>query len=127
MNMPNVQVKGNVATISDLSGATPLTVKVKANSSFTQRVSITNGADVNLVFSGSGERNSMLGEAQINSAAPLQAIFEFQMNDSWQASKLNCGGPYAIGSYNLLVIVAENGDDSDYNDSIVEFSWYTRR
>jgi len=42
-------------------------------------------------------------------------------------SSLNSGGPYAIGNYNLLVVVAENGDDSDYTDSIVEFSWYTPR
>ncbi|MEU2253872.1 fucose-binding lectin II [Nocardia xishanensis] len=34
------------------------------------------------------------------------------------------GGPYAIGSYHLLVLVAENGNDADYNDAIVEFSWY---
>jgi len=41
------------------------------------------------------------------------------------STKLNTGGPYLIGSYNLLIIVAENGDDSDYNDAILEFSWTT--
>ncbi|MFF2618024.1 hypothetical protein [Kitasatospora sp. NPDC058046] len=24
-----------------------------------------------------------------------------------------------------MVLVAENGDDADYNDTILEFSWYT--
>ncbi len=42
-----------------------------------------------------------------------------------QARQLKSGGPYTIGNYNLMVIVAENGDDGDDNDSILEFSWST--
>ncbi|MFF0561331.1 fucose-binding lectin II [Streptomyces sp. NPDC004266] len=44
-----------------------------------------------------------------------------------QPSKLNCGGPYDIGTYNLMVVVAENGDDGDYNDSILELSRHTSK
>lgn len=42
-------------------------------------------------------------------------------------SALNSGGPYRVGQYNLMVVVAENGDDVDYDDAVLEFSWYTPR
>lgn len=32
------------------------------------------------------------------------------------------GGPYSIGVFNTAIIVAENGDDADYNDTILEFT-----
>jgi len=99
---------------------------VKTNSSFTQNINIT-GGDYEKSFSGVGERNEVIGQDTI--AEPpknLKATFTFSGPDGViKTSKLNKGGPYIIKSYNVLIIVAENGDDSDYNDSILEFSWYT--
>ncbi|AGP35920.1 hypothetical protein SCE1572_16265 [Sorangium cellulosum So0157-2] len=107
-----------------------VTIKVTTNSRHTQRITVTRNDEVLCVFAGSGERNAMTGQSTIvaNSRAKLQAKFEYQtdINAEWRKShQLKSGGPYAIGSYNLLVIVAENGDDSDYNDSVLEFSWST--
>ncbi|MFI5940571.1 Helicase associated domain protein [Streptomyces uncialis] len=61
-------------------------------------------------------------------SSPLQGTFTYSDGgESGKPSKLNNGGPYSIGTYNMLIIVAENGDDSDYNDAIIEFSWHTPR
>ncbi|MFD4657845.1 fucose-binding lectin II [Kitasatospora sp. NPDC058444] len=123
-----VFVKDNTAEISLPAGA-QVTVKAKTNSSTTQQVRIT-GQDsgVDLLFSGTGERNTVIGQQTITGQAGLKAVFEFDGADgAFKPSKLNSGGPYEIGAYNLMVIVAENGDDADYNDTILEFSWYTSK
>ncbi|KAM0702202.1 hypothetical protein Q7P35_011112 [Cladosporium inversicolor] len=36
--------------------------------------------------------------------------------------KLKSGGPYDIGRVQLLVVVAENGDDADFNDAVVQIT-----
>ncbi|MFE7532543.1 fucose-binding lectin II [Kitasatospora sp. NPDC057542] len=123
-----VYVKDNTAEIS-LPADAKVTVKAKTNSSSTQQVRLT-GKDgtVDLLFSGTGEHNTAIGQETITGPAVLTAVFEFAAADgAFRPSKLNSGGPYAIGNYNLLVVVAENGDDADYNDTILEFSWHTPR
>lgn len=124
------QLNGNTCEISELPDGVTVTVKVTTNSRHTQRITLTRKDEVLCAFVGSGERNAMTGQWTIvaNARAPLQAKFEYQtdINAEWlKSSQLKSGGPYTIGSYNLLVIVAENGDDADYNDSVLEFSWTT--
>ncbi|KYG02149.1 hypothetical protein BE21_55345 [Sorangium cellulosum] len=123
-------MNGNTCEIDELPDGVTVTIKVTTNSRHTQRITVTRNDEVLCVFAGSGERNAMTGQSTIvaNSRAKLQAKFEYQtdLNAEWRTSRqLKSGGPYAIGSYNLLVIVAENGDDSDYNDSVLELSWST--
>ncbi|XXY51802.1 fucose-binding lectin II [Sorangium sp. So ce269] len=124
------QLNGNTCEINELPDGVTVTIRVTTNSRHTQKVTVTRNDEVLSVFAGSGERNAMTGQSTIvaSSRAKLQAKFEYQtdINAEWlRSSQLKSGGPYTIGNYNLLVIVAENGDDSDYNDSIVEFSWIT--
>ncbi|RGD56681.1 hypothetical protein DR950_01745 [Kitasatospora xanthocidica] len=121
-----VFVKGNTAEISLPAGA-KVAVKAKTNSSNAQKVQLTSkDGNVALSFSGSGERNAVIGQETITGQAGLTAVFEFASAEGdFRPSKLNSGGPYEIGAYNLMVLVAENGDDADYNDTILEFSWYT--
>ncbi|MFF2747380.1 fucose-binding lectin II [Kitasatospora sp. NPDC058048] len=123
-----VYVKDNTAEIS-LPAGTQVTVKAKTNSSSVQQVRLT-GQDggVDLLFSGTGERNTVIGQETVTGQAGLKAVFEYAGADGvFRPSKLNSGGPYEIGNYNLLVVVAENGDDADYNDTVLEFSWFTSK
>ncbi|MFF3788037.1 fucose-binding lectin II [Streptomyces sp. NPDC001933] len=119
-------VKENLAEIS-LPAGLDVHVKVKSNSQVTQLVTVK-GLDEELQFTGAGERNSNLGDTKITTTGNLlHATFEYSNGGGvFTPSKLNAGGPYEIGNYNILVVVAENGDDSDYNDTILEFSWYTK-
>lgn len=122
------QLNGNTCEINELPDGVFVSIKVTTNSRFTQRITITRNDEVLCVFAGSGEHNAMTGQSTIvaNARAKLRAKFEYQkdLDGEWQESRqLKFGGPYTIGHYNLLVIVAENGDDNDYNDSILEFSW----
>ncbi|WP_431681231.1 fucose-binding lectin II [Kitasatospora sp. KL5] len=124
-----VHVSGNKAEIHLPAGVTAH-VKVKSNSKFTQKVELKDrSGEVDLLISGTGEGNTIIGDKTITPGRNflLDAVFEYADADGvFKPSRLNSGGPYDIGNYNLMVVVAENGDDADYNDAILEFSWYTK-
>ncbi|MFI5617927.1 fucose-binding lectin II [Streptomyces sp. NPDC051567] len=123
----HILIKGNTAQIG-LPGGLPVHVKAKTSSRFIQTVKVTSAdGSVDLRFTGSGERVS-IGDATITGQSQITATFEYNDSDgTTRPSALRSGGPYQIGSYNLMVVVAENGDDTDYNDSLLEFSWHTPR
>ncbi|MFF3005041.1 fucose-binding lectin II [Kitasatospora sp. NPDC057940] len=119
-------IKGNQAEIALPAGA-QVAVKVKTNSKLLQSVKLTSkDGQVDQLFTGTGERNNIIGQTTLTGVSQLVATFEYgESEGALKPSRLNSGGPYDIGAYNLMVIVAENGDDADYNDTILEFSWYT--
>ncbi|WP_437964866.1 fucose-binding lectin II [Sorangium sp. So ce260] len=124
------QLNGNTCEIDELPDGVTVTIRVTTNSRYTQKITVTRNDEVLCVFAGSGERNAMTGQSTVvaSSRAKLQAKFEYQtdINAEWLKSRqLKSGGPYTVGNYNIMVIVAENGDDSDYNDGILELSWST--
>ncbi|MFE4540029.1 fucose-binding lectin II [Streptomyces scopuliridis] len=123
-----VFTKDDKAEIVLPSGVT-VQVKVKTNSKATQKVTLKDNHDVvDLEFSGTGERNT-IGDKTITPVdkSLFTAVFEYAGDDGvFKPSKLNSGGPYDIGNYHLMVVVAENGDDSDYNDTVLEFSWHSK-
>ena len=119
-----VVVSGNVANVVSLPSGTPISIKAKTGSSLTQKITITNSSGEIFSATGSGE-GTTIGQSTITTDSALDVKFEYLKNGQWCNSSLQAGGPYQIGNYNLLPIIAENGDDRDYNDSVVEFSWYT--
>ncbi|TDC79694.1 fucose-binding lectin II [Streptomyces hainanensis] len=123
-----VFVNGNKAEVSLPAGA-DVHVKVKTNSKHTQQVRLGRAdGSVDHTYSGSGDSNTVIGNNRITADGKqlYSATFEYSDGDgAMQPSKLNSGGPYDIGEYHIMVVVAENGDDADYNDSILEFSWHT--
>ncbi|MGV9823094.1 fucose-binding lectin II [Nocardia xishanensis] len=114
-------------TITELPAGALVTVKVKTNSRHPQKVRFWDDlGGIDYVFSGAGAANTEIGRASLRATGqPYSVDFAYSGDgDGWQQSIVKRGGPYDIGSYHLLVLVAENGDDADYNDAIVEFSWY---
>ncbi|WP_375494507.1 fucose-binding lectin II [uncultured Nostoc sp.] len=95
---------------------------ITAHSSFTQKVTLFTDSQELYVFEGRGER-VLIGSLQNQFDSPFQVKVEHQEGDKWLGSSLRTGGPYSIGSSNFLIVVAESGDDSDYNDIVVQFSW----
>ncbi|KAK5989666.1 hypothetical protein PT974_07921 [Cladobotryum mycophilum] len=91
-----------------------------ANSSKVQFVRITINGKPQQELSGAGEHrelaNFRLDEA-ITSAEP-----EFTYGGNRSLSRLQFGGPYSVGRQNILIVTAENGDDSDYDDTVAQFT-----
>ncbi|KAK9440045.1 Calcium-mediated lectin [Metarhizium brunneum] len=126
-NETSVQVTGNVAEINFGDDWTPQHLKVKTNSKSVQNVHIKVD-DQEFQVSGSGERNNLIFDRQLDKPCKkISATFTYQAaNGDKLASKLNFGGPYDIGRYKTINVVAENGDDADYNDAIFEISGYSK-
>ncbi|OAA34127.1 Calcium-mediated lectin [Metarhizium rileyi] len=127
-NNTSVQTTGNVAEINLGGDWASQSLKLKTNSKFVQNVRIKVD-DQEFEASGSGEGNNLIFQRKLDAPCKnISATFEYQTeNGEKRQSKLNSGGPYDIGSYKLLVVVAENGDDADYNDAVFEISGYSKR
>lgn len=116
-----VWIDKNVATFEFAKGfAQYMTVEVKTNSSTEQHV-LLNIDSTETSVEGSGERKTLKSFSLDPSASKMTATFTHGDKSARKPAKgLNSGGPYQIGQYRLMVVVAENGDDSDYNDAILE-------
>ncbi len=98
---------------------------VTTNTGNTERVTINDSAGNTLyTFTGSGERN-VIGNVAFANPGALTATLTYSADGgaTWNASQTQTGGPYSIGSANFYLIVGENGDDSDYNDIVLQFNW----
>ena len=55
-------------------------------------------------------------------AKKIVLTFSYEEKDEKQKpSTLKAGGPYDIGRVNIVAVVAENGDDVDFNDAVAQF------
>lgn len=126
-NNTSVHVTGNVAEINFGEEWAPQHLKVRTNSKSVQNVHIKVD-DQEFEASGSGERNNIIFDRQLDTPCKkISATFTYQAeNGDKLASKLNFGGPYDIGRYKIITVVAENGDDADYNDAIFEISGHSK-
>lgn len=122
INMTEVLLDGNTARVFFGPDSAFRNLRVKVNSPSKQYVTLSGG--IRRQLSGSGESNSTLCDEPFSpTTKEVQVVFEYDAgNGEKKASKLRYGGPYEIGRFRMLVLVAENGDDSDYNDVVVEFS-----
>lgn len=63
---------------------------------------------------------------QITVTGDITLKLQYKDGETLKPSALNSGGPHVIGRQNILIIVAENGDDADYNDTVVQFMWVSK-
>ncbi len=121
--MASVIVNGNGALV-DLTTESSIRLTVTSNSQNTQKVTVKGGGNVDFQFSGSGERN-VLGQTAFTTNSPMLVNFQWSPPrvESYRDSVVRSGGPYSIGKSNFVILVAENGDDNDFNDTVVQFSW----
>lgn len=101
------------------------TVDVKTNSSFNHKVTITRKAGPTIEVTGTGERAFLLRSTILSGSGldELTIVVETEKDGGWVRSQLRSGGPYEIGTLSMLVVVAEAGDDNDFNDVIVTLNW----
>lgn len=117
----------NVATITMEPGvARRFGFEVKSNSSTGQHVLINIDGEETLVV-GSGEDTSLKAFAALpREAINITATFSHGNDKSAlkPAKRLVAGGPCSTGQYVTMAVVAENGDDEDHNDAVLEIRGY---
>lgn len=117
-----ITIKGNEAEIN-LPADTKVSVRVRVNSSNFQTVEL-HMAERGFQCGGSGE-NQLIQQIEIEGETKLFAKFRHSKGGSQRSSTLHSEGPTALGNYNLMLLSAEDGDDADNNDAVMEFSWFS--
>lgn len=123
----------NIATVY-LPLNTFVSVAAFTNAGFNQRVTITPETGSPTVLVGSGEHNKPMpnGNYSINtpasSSSPLGykitvAVESYQPSGTWAPSQVSQGS-CSVMYYSLALVVSEDYVDNDWNDAVVQFTWW---
>jgi len=121
---------GNVQTVYlPLSSAVYL--YVYTNAAFTQQVTITPSDASPIVYQGSGEGMTLIGQRVIQTPAsssnprgyPVTVSVQTQQGGQWVPSS-TMQGSSGIMYYQTVMVVSEDYVDQDWNDSVTQFCWW---
>lgn len=104
------------------------------NAAFEQQVTITPETGSPWVLTGSGEHNAPMPNGNFSLTTPSSArgplgyrmvitVQSKQPNGPWAPSQVSQGS-CSVGYYYLAMVVSEDYVDEDWNDAIVQFSWW---
>mgnify|MGYP006184278371 CR=1 FL=1 len=104
------------------------------NASFNQRVTITPETGNPTVLTGSGEHNAPMPGGAFSLTTPNSsqspmgykmtiAVESQQPNGQWAGSQVSQGS-CSVMYYSLALVVSEDYVDQDWNDAVVQFSWW---
>ncbi|KJZ73979.1 hypothetical protein HIM_06647 [Hirsutella minnesotensis 3608] len=116
-----VHISANKAIISGASGNFR-SATIKANADVLQLVTIRVD-ETDFRFTGMGEADKIIGSTQLpDSFDKIEVTSEFVDGQKARPSvELRNMGFSSLGAGGKLVIVAENGDDESFDDTIIEF------
>jgi hypothetical protein len=123
----------NTATVY-LPLSTFVSVACLTNASFSQRVTITPETGSPTVLTGSGEHNAPMpgGSFSLTTPATSQSPLGYRMvvsvqsqqpNGQWAPSQVSQGS-CSVMYFSLAMVVSEDYVDQDWNDAVVQFSWW---
>lgn len=123
----------NVATIY-LPLNTFISVAAFTNAGFNQRVTLTPETGSPTVLTGSGEHNTPMPNGTYSFTTPgssgspsgykiIVAVESQQQSGSWAPSQVSQGS-CSVMYYSLALVVSEDYVDNDWNDAVVQFTWW---
>jgi len=122
---------GNTVTVY-VPTSKDIVIKGFTNASYLQRITTVTEGVGQSVLSGSGEGSTLIGAVHFTTPSeggPDQQItvdvtIEYSADGgaSWKAPDVYTNS-CSVQAYNLIVIVAEDWVDEDYNDAICMISW----
>ncbi len=128
--MDNSQV--NNTTIVYLPFSMWVNVHVFTNARFQQRVTIAPEGGKPIAFTGSGEQDHPIGQTGIQTPAsgkqslgfPVAVTVESNHGGTWAPSAVAQSPPCLGWYYNLVMVVSEDYEDGDWNDSVALLTWW---
>ena len=125
---------GNIATIY-LPLNTYAMVRCVTNAAFRQQITITPETGSPTVVTGSGEHDAPVPNGTFaiqtpgSSTNPLGykvtvAVQSDNGSGGWTPSQVSQGS-CSVMYYNLAMVVSEDYVDNDWNDAVVQFTWWT--
>ena len=123
----------NTATVY-LPLGTFVSVASFTNASFNQQVTITPETGSATVLTGRGEHNTPMPNGTFSLTTPgssqsplgyrmVVAVQSQQPNGQWAPSQVSQGS-CSVMYYTLAMVVSEDYVDQDWNDAVVQFSWW---
>ena len=110
-------------------------VQACTNAAFTQRVTITKEDGTTTVLTGSGEHDAPLPNGNYGFTTPGHAASPLGYRVTVEIESSNRGGSYepsqvmsgscGVMYYSLMMVVSEDYVDNDWNDAVVQFTWWT--
>lgn len=109
-------------------------VRAFTNASFSQKVTILQENGTQTVLTGSGEHDTPMPGGNFGITTPATSASSMgyrvtvtvqsqQPNGQWQDSNVSQGGCNVM-YYSLAMVVSEDYVDQDWNDAVVQFSWW---
>lgn len=113
---------------------TYVSVRGFTNAAFLQQATVIQEDGTQTVMSGSGEHNAPMENGDFSIQTPdsssspagykVTITIESQQSGTWQPSSVT-SGQISVMYYNTAVVVSEDYQDQDWNDAVVQFSWWT--
>ena len=113
---------------------TYINVRGFTNAAFMQQVTIIDENNNTHVMTGSGEHDAPMQNGSYAFTTPstakspmgfqLSVTVLSQQNGQWTPSQV-ISGKTSLMYYNLALVVSEDYNDNDWNDAVVQFSWWT--
>ncbi|WP_461481220.1 fucose-binding lectin II [Porticoccus sp.] len=111
-----------------------ISVRGFTNAAFPQSVAIVDENGGSHEMSGSGEQDTPMQNGSYGFTTPSTAknpggfqvtvTVQSQQGGQWVPSQVT-SGKTSLAYYNLVLVVSEDGADTDWNDAVVQFSWWT--
>lgn len=112
-----------------------ISVRGFTNAAFLQQACIVNENSNTHVMTGSGEHDAPMQNGVYAFTTPdtsknpagyeVTVSIQTEQGNQWLPSKLT-SGKVSLAYYNMAMVVSEDATDNDYNDAVVQFSWWTQ-
>jgi len=110
-------------------------VQAYTNAAFNQQVTITQEDGTVTVLTGSGEQDAPIPNGNFAITTPGHSSSQLGYRVTVQILSSNSGGQYqpsqvysgscGVMYYSLVLVVSEDYIDNDWNDAVVQFTWWT--
>ena len=113
---------------------TYVNVRAFTNAAFLQQVTIAQESGDKTVLTGSGEHDTPMPDDAFAIQTPgssndpagylVSVAVDSRQSGSWQPSRV-ISGMVSVMYYNCALVVSEDFQDADWNDAVVQFSWWS--
>ncbi len=113
---------------------TYVNVRGFTNASFFQQATVLEENGTSHVMTGSGEHDTPMQNGTFAIQTPASSsnpmgyavtvTIESQSGGTWNPSSVT-SGKTSLMYYNMALVVSEDYTDQDWNDAVVQFSWWT--
>lgn len=113
-----------------LPAHTEVHIRAYTNAGYKQRIALQLPGVNPIVWEGNGEHDHLIGERFFSTPAAGPALVKVVIENDGGTGNFHPSKMMKIGcnlqTFNMAAVLSEDAGDQDYNDAVVEFTWWTR-